>query len=185
MKDFTQLARYNKEGITRKHNVDPAKEYTKMVIVKVLYLGLIIGLPIVFSGFQWWQVLIGFFMMHWVAGFILSTIFQMAHVVEGADQPMPDVHNVIHHDWAVHQLQSTSDFARNNLFLNWYVGGLNFQVEHHLFPNISHVHYRRISYIVERTAQQFGLVYNLKPSFRTALSSHIQRLKELGRQAAA
>jgi linoleoyl-CoA desaturase len=180
VKDFTQLAMYNREGITKKHGVDPGREYLRMVIVKVLYLVVIIGAPLLLTNFVWWQVLLGFFVMHWVAGCILSTVFQMAHVVEGTEQPMPDKGGVIHHDWAVHELRTTSDFARNNLFLNWYVGGLNFQIEHHLFPNISHVHYIKIAPIVEQTAKEYGIEYNLKPTFGNALRSHIIRLKELG-----
>ena len=180
VKDFTQLAAYNKLGVTRKYNVNPTREYARMVIVKILYLIIILGLPIMLTGLTWWQVVLGFLMMHWVTGFILSTVFQMAHVVEGTEQPMPDANGVINHDWAVHELQTTSDFARNNLLLNWYVGGLNFQIEHHLFPNISHVHYKNIAPIVERTAKQFGYHYNLKPSFANALVSHTRRLKELG-----
>ena len=120
--------------------------------------------------------------MHWVGGLIMSTIFQMAHVVEGAVQPLPNAEGIIETDWAVHELRATSDFARNNLFLNWYAGGLNFQIEHHLFPNICHVHYRNIAPIVENTARQFGLIYNLKPTFAAALISHVKRLKELGKK---
>ncbi len=120
--------------------------------------------------------------MHWVGGLIMSTIFQMAHVVEGALKPLPNSDGIIETDWAVHELRATSDFARNNHLLNWYAGGLNFQIEHHLFPNICHVHYRSIAPIVENTAKQFGLMYNLKPSFTAALVSHVRRLKELGKQ---
>lgn len=180
--DFTQLSRYNKEGITEKYNISPVKVYTKMVLVKFIYLFTFIGLPILFTGYTWWQVLLGFFIVHWTAGCILSTIFQMAHVVEGAQQFRPDANGVIHADWAVHELRTTADFARNNLFLNWYIGGLNFQIEHHLFPNICHVHYRKIAPIVESTAREFNVTYNLKPSFLEALRSHIRRLKFLGKQ---
>ena len=80
-----------------------------------------------------------------------------------------------------HQLLTTSDFARNNRFITWFVGGLNFQIEHHLFPSICHIHYKNLSYIVEKTAKDFNLPYNLKPTFGDALRSHIKRLKELGR----
>ena len=86
--------------------------------------------------------------------------------------------------WAVHQLQTTANFSRDNRFLNWYVGGLNFQIEHHLFPNICHVHYRKLSEIVQETAEEFQLPYNLKPSFAHALQSHIRTLKTLGREPA-
>lgn len=180
-KDFTQLIKYNKTGITKKNGIHPVFEIIKMIVYKLIYLIVIIGLPVLLTDFTWWQVLLGFISMHLTTGCILSTVFQMAHVVEGAEQPMPNENNIIECDWAVHQLKTTSDFGRNNLFLNWYIGGLNFQIEHHLFPNICHVHYRKIAPIVEQTAHQFGLIYNLKPTFRSAFASHVRRLKELGR----
>jgi len=179
--DFTQLIEYNKSGIIRQYQLNPVFEYMKMVTVKIIYLFVFIGLPILFTSFSWWQILLGFFIMHWTAGCILSTVFQMAHVVEGAEQLLPNAEGVIDEGWAVHELRSTSDFGRNNLFLNYYIGGLNFQIEHHLFPNICHIHYRKIAPIVENTAREFNFRYNLKPSFMSALHSHIHRLKELGK----
>lgn len=181
-RDFTQLTEFNKAGLTGKHSKHPRFEYLKMVVVKIIYLFVFIGLPVLFTPYTWWQVLIGFFIMHWTAGCILSTIFQMAHVVEGAEQILPNTEGSIEVDWAVHELRTTADFARNNLFLNWYIGGLNFQIEHHLFPNICHIHYRKIAPIVEKTATEFGFNYNLKPTFIKALQSHVHRLKELGRE---
>jgi len=178
--DFPQLAKYNKMGLTRGQKLTPWIEYTKMIFRKVLYMVLILGLPLYFTSFNWWQVLIGFFIMHWVAGFILAVIFQLAHVVEGADQPKLDENGDIDNEFAIHQLLTTADFARDNWFLNWFVGGLNFQVEHHLFPTICHVHYKNLSYIVEKTAKEFNLPYNLKPSFTASFKSHVKRLKELG-----
>jgi len=184
VKDFTQLAEYNRNGLTRQMHKKPGIEYTKMLLAKLFYLSIFIGLPILLTPFTWWQVLIGFFIMHWTAGCILSTIFQLAHVVEGADQPLPDDNGIVDNDWAVHELLTTANFARKNVILNWYVGGLNFQIEHHLFPNISHVHYPDISPIVEQVATEYGLHYNVKPTFRDALKSHIRRLKALGQPAA-
>jgi linoleoyl-CoA desaturase len=151
-----------------------------MVSLKLMYLFIFIGLTIYFTDFTWWQVLIGFLVMHWTAGFILSVVFQLAHVVEGADQPLPNADGIVESDWAVHELATTSNFGRNNWLLTWYVGGLNFQIEHHLFPHICHVHYQAISPIVEKTAKEFGLNYNLKPRFRDALRSHVRMLKVLG-----
>lgn len=178
--DFTQLIRYNKSGITRQHGINPTIEYIKMVLIKIAYLFVFIGLPIMLTSFAWWQAVLFFLVIHWTAGCILSTVFQMAHVVEGATQLVPNEEGVIESEWAVHELRTTSDFARNNLLLNWYIGGLNFQIEHHLFPNICHIHYRKIAPIVEKTAKEFGFDYNVKPSFRQAFYSHVRRLKELG-----
>lgn len=178
--DLGQLMEYNKEGITKEQNRNPKLEIVKLIIAKIIYLSVIIGLPLLFTSFSWWQILLGFAIMHITAGIIMSTIFQMAHVVDGTEQPLPNAEGVIANEWAVHELHTTSDFARDNLFLNWYVGGLNFQIEHHLFPNTCHIHYRKIAPIVEQTAREFGMPYNLKPSFSNALVSHIHRLKELG-----
>jgi linoleoyl-CoA desaturase len=177
--DFKRLANYAKMGLLRAQQTDLRTELAKMAVRKVAYLVIILGLPLWLTTFSLTEVLIGFFIMHWVASIILSFIFQMAHVVEGAGQIelAPEVAS----DWHVHQLLTTSDFGRNNYFLSWYVGGLNYQIEHHLFPNICHTHYKNIAPIVQQTALEFGIPYNLKPSFRSAIASHVHRLKDLGR----
>ena len=177
--DFIRLSRYDKAGLVKSQNKTAGPEFVKMIFRKIIYLAVILGLPIWLTDFTWYQVLIGFFVMHWVASIILSFVFQMAHVVEGADQPLEN--GDLKTDWYVHQLKTTSDFARNNKILGWYVGGLNFQIEHHLFPNICHIHYPKIAPIVERTAKEFGIPYNLKSTLSDAFLSHIKRLKELGR----
>ena len=178
--DFGQLLEFNKNGITAEQNSSPKKEVVKLIITKILYGTIILGFPFLFSDFSWWQILFGFAILHFTAGIIMSTVFQMAHVVEGAVQPLPDENGVIHNEWVVHELMTTSNFAKNNFLLNWYVGGLNFQIEHHLFSNICHIHYRNISSIVEKTTHEFGLTYNTQTTFINALGSHIQRLKSLG-----
>lgn len=178
--DFSQLVKYNRAGLTARMQLRPSQEFVRMIITKLIYLAVIIGLPLWLTDFSWWQILTGFLIMHMTGGMIMSTIFQMAHVVEGADQPMPDAEGVIRKEWVVHELNTTSDFAPGNWLLNWYVGGLNFQVEHHLFSNICHVHYKKIAPIVARTANEYGYRYNLKPTFGNALASHIRMLKRLG-----
>lgn len=182
-KDFFQLHEYNKAGITRQQNAKPAIEYIKLIGIKAVYLSAIFGLPLLFSDFTWWQVLAGFVIMHCTGGIIMAVVFQMAHIVEGVDQPLPKEGN-IDNEWAIHQLQTTANFSRKSRIMNWFIGGLNFQIEHHLFPNICHIHYRKISVIVERTAVEFGLTYNVKPTLVHALASHTRMLKELGKQAA-
>ena len=176
--DFPNLFKYNRKGLLRGKQSELKMEFVKMVVRKVIYVAIVLGLPIWLTPFTWYHVLIGFLVMHWVAGMILSVVFQLAHVVEGAEQPV--VENENYRNWHIHQLKTTSDFARNNKLLGWYVGGLNFQIEHHLFPNICHIHYDKIAPIVEQTAIEFGLPYNLKPTFASALISHIKMLKVLG-----
>jgi linoleoyl-CoA desaturase len=183
--DTFQLIDFNKRGITKDKGHNPKGELFKLIVTKVLYFAVIIGLPILFLDLSWWQLLIGFMTLHITAGMIMSTVFQMAHVVEGTQQPLPDENGVIKNEWMVHQLQTTSDFGRNNYLMNWYIGGLNFQIEHHLYTNICHIHYPKIAPIVQQTAQEYGIYYNLKPTFFSALVSHRKRLKELGRSSAS
>ncbi len=181
VKDFSQLFDYRRQGITQKQQVSFGWTLTKMIVIKIVHFSIFIGLPILLTDFAWWQVIIGWFLMHWTGGFILSVIFQLAHVVEGVEQPMPDADGLIENDWVIHEMRTTANFARNNRLLNWYIGGLNFQIEHHIFPNICHIHYPKIAPIVEATAREYGVPYILKPTLWDALVSHARRLKELGR----
>jgi linoleoyl-CoA desaturase len=179
--EFFRLIKYNKAGITKQQGASPSKEMLRLLLTKTAYLLVIIGLPLIFSGFSWWLILLGFFTMHCVAGLYMSTVFQMAHLVEIAEQPVPDNEGVINNEWAVHELATTANFSRKSKFFGWMIGGLNFQIEHHLFPNICHVHYRSISPIVERTAKEFGLPYNVNRTFFSAIGSHVRLLRALGK----
>jgi len=149
---------------------------------KLLHIGLFIALPIMMHGFTEW--LIGFIIFSTVAGFILSIVFQLAHTVEHTHFPMPDEETGrMADEWAIHQIKTTANFATHNRFVSWFVGGLNFQVEHHLFPKISHVHYPRINKIVKETCKEYGVEYIEYPSVRKAIKSHINYLKEMGKAA--
>lgn len=178
--DIKQLLMYNRTGITEKHNASPTAELVKVSIVKITYLFVMLVLPVLITPFAWWQVLIGFAAMHVTTGFIMSMVFQLAHISENAVQPLPNEQGITDNEWAVHQLLTTSNFSPCNKLLNWYVGGLNFQIEHHLFPNICHIHYAKISPIIMETTAEFGISYNSKPTLKAALRSHINRLNELG-----
>ena len=171
VKDFSQLFDYRRQGITQKQNINFGWTLTKMIVIKLVHFGIFIGLPLLFTDFAWWQIVLGWFLMHWTGGFILSVIFQLAHVVEGVEQPMPDENGLVENDWVVHEMLTTA---------NWYIGGLNFQIEHHIFPNICHIHYPKIAPIVEATAKEYGIPYILKPTLWDALVSHTRKLKELG-----
>ena len=112
---------------------------------------------------------------------ILTVVFQLAHTVEGTSHPRPDANGNIENDWAIHQMNTTVNFSRNSRLLSWYVGGLNFQIEHHLFPRVCHVHYPAISGIVKETAAEYGIPYLENETFGQAVRSHIATLHRFGR----
>jgi linoleoyl-CoA desaturase len=101
-------------------------------------------------------------------------------VVEETDHPEPNEENMIDEHWAIHEMVTTNNFARKNKLLSWYIGGLNYQIEHHLFPKVCSVHYPEISKIVEKTANEFEIPYNHHETFREAVASHYRTLKKFG-----
>lgn len=170
---------YRKMGITNLSLRAFRYSLARLIASKIIYLLIIIGLP-VYLGLGWVYAITGFFLMQLTTGFILSVIFQMAHVVEGPVQAIPDAEGRIKDSLLVHQLKSSADFAKNNKLLSWYVGGLNYQTEHHLFPRICHVHYPALSKIVETTTREFNIPYNVYNTFGDALRSHLNTLRKLG-----
>ncbi|MFH6983481.1 fatty acid desaturase family protein [Marinoscillum luteum] len=183
-KDFDQLLRYHKNGLIKSQKSNAIREWSILMTTKVIYVSYIFVLPLIFTSFLWWQVIIGIVLMHYITGFILAIIFQPAHVITGSEFPLPDENHSLQDNWAIHQLRTTTNFANNSRWFTWLVGGLNFQVEHHLFPGICHVHYRKVSGIVKDTAMEFGLPYKSVGTFAKALSGHLQLLKQLGRRQA-
>jgi linoleoyl-CoA desaturase len=181
LKDFKQLITYNRSGLTSNSGHKPARETAIMIVSKVLYFAYIFALPIAL-GVAWWAVLLGFLIMHMIAGILITIIFQLAHVVEGPEHHEPNPTGTMENTWAIHQLRTTANFSKDNPFVSWFVGGLNYQIEHHLFPHICHVHYRKISSIVKDTALEFGLPYYENPRFFGAVASHFRVLRQLGRQ---
>jgi linoleoyl-CoA desaturase len=180
IKDYKQANRYQKLDLMKTQNTTYARLLTDIIISKILYFSIFLALPIYFSPIPWWGTLLCFLMMHFIAGLSLGMIFQPAHVIPSSNYPMPDDSGNIDADWAVSQLYNTANFAPGARFFSWYVGGLNYQVEHHLFPNICHVHYRKISKIVHDTAKEYNLPYFSQKTFWDALVEHAKMLKNLG-----
>jgi linoleoyl-CoA desaturase len=147
---------------------------------KLFNLFLFVGLPIYMVGFTNW--LISFVIFTCFAGLVLSLVFQLAHTVEHTAFPVPDAESgKLEDEWAVHQIKTTANFATQNKLVSWLVGGLNFQIEHHLFPKISHVHYPAISKIIKQACAEYGIHYIEYPRVRYAVASHVAFLREMGR----
>jgi linoleoyl-CoA desaturase len=177
--DFTQSYQYLKRKLSYGKFPKPATQWTKLIVSKIIYYAIWIALPL-FLGFVWWHVLIGFFIMHYTAGLILSVVFQLAHVMPNTEMPKPDEKGNMKNIWAIHQLFTTSNFAPKSWLVGFFTGGLNHQVEHHLYSNISHIHYKKIAKIVKETAHEFSLPYNEYKTFWKAVSEHYNQLKVLG-----
>jgi len=158
----------------------PRSAWLALFATKALYYGWTIILPVVVLDLAWWQFVIGFLAVHLTAGLILGVVFQLAHVVEGPEFPTPDEHGQMQDAWMIHEMRTTANFARGNPLVCWYVGGLNFQVEHHLFPKVCSIHYPAISPIVEQVAREHGVPYNEHKTLRAAIRSHYRMLRRLG-----
>jgi linoleoyl-CoA desaturase len=179
-KDMIQYFKYRKNGVNRYSKTENRSYFWKMILVKLLYMGYMFALPLLVQDYSLGLIIGGFLLTHAIGGLVLGVVFQLAHSVLEADFPLPNSANIIEDDWAMHQMRTTVNFARENKLLSWYVGGLNFQVEHHLFPNICHVHYPEVSKIVEETAKEFNVPYLCSNTIGGALSSHVRMLKKFG-----
>ena len=169
-------------GTCGPHRIPRPRGWDLVVFVagKAASVTLLLGLPMLWH--PWWVVLLFYAAVTGMIGVILSVVFQLAHCVEEADFPMPDPQTLrMENAWALHQVETTVDFARSSWGLTWLLGGLNFQIEHHLFPKICHVHYPVIAPIVEATCKEFGVRYAVHPSFWGGIRSHYRWLRRLGR----
>ncbi len=185
IKDFRQIYDYHKLDLLKKEKKTLKSAMIEVSIYKILYYALIMGVPIFVMGAPWHLVVIGFVMMHFVAGILLSAIFQLAHVMEECDFPNPDDNRKMQNNWAVHQLYTTANFSAKSRIMSWFIGGLNRQIEHHLFPHICHIHYKKIAPIVKQTAKEYNLPYYEQKTFITALMDHTRMLFKMGQNKAA
>jgi linoleoyl-CoA desaturase len=183
--DFYQIWK----GRIGQHKIPRPKGKDLVVFItgKVVFASLAFVIPMLLH--PWWAVLSVYVGAAFVSGVVLSVVFQLAHCVGEANFPVPVLGpngaERMQTDWAVHQVQTTVDFARSNRILCWFLGGLNFQVEHHLFHKICHVHYPALSKLVEQTCREFGITYNEHKTFVSAVGSHFRWLVEMGRPVLA
>jgi linoleoyl-CoA desaturase len=177
-KDFITF--FRKQIGNYEHKSHPVREYVILIISKAAYAVLFLVLPLIYSGAPWWLVVSGFLLLHFIQGLTLAVVFQLAHVVEGAMFPKPDESGNMEENWTVHQLRTTANFSRKSFLAYWFFGGLNFQVEHHLFPEICHIHYPAIAPIVKSTAEEFGFEYQEYKTMWQAIRSHTRMLRIFG-----
>jgi linoleoyl-CoA desaturase len=147
---------------------------------KLIYVAIFLVVPMLKIGVL--PTLAGYAIMSAVCGLTLGIIFQLAHVIEGtsvhsvSDEPVRQMD-----DWTIHQLSTTANFSTRSKVISWFAGGLNFQVEHHLFPRISHIHYPALNKVVKEVCAEYDVKYMEYPTFFQALRSHVAYLKLVGR----
>ncbi|MEM9329046.1 MAG: acyl-CoA desaturase, partial [Bacteroidota bacterium] len=183
VRDFVRMKQYRKMGFYEKP-YEYQKKFMVTLMWKVIYFGFSLVLPMVMLAQPWWIVLLAFLSMHFITGSIISIVFETAHITPSAEYPQPDKDGNIDDHWYVHQLVTTCNFAPKGRLFSWCIGGLNYQIEHHLMPNVSHVHYRGLSKMVRDTAEKHGLPYYTHRTFADAVKAHLQKLKDLGQPAA-
>lgn len=179
---FQDFEKYfsGKMGPQAEKKTMPLREHVIFWVTKIGYAAVYFVIPIVTVG--WFTAVIGWLVVGVSCGFCLAVVFQLAHVVEATQFPVADEQSgKIEQEWMVHQLSTTANFATGNRLVSWLLGGLNFQVEHHLFPRISHVHYPAINKLVKDTCQEFGVTYLEHRTMGQAFVSHLRHIYRLGR----
>lgn len=179
-KDFELVFRYKKKNLLKAQGLTLGKGLLHIVFHKVWYLIMIVAIPIFTMPIAWMHVVLGFLLMHFISGFILAMVFQPAHITENTSFYKVDENSSVENNWAIHQMHTTSNYGNGSLLFSWFIGGINFQIEHHLFPNICHIHYPQISKIVKATAEEYNVPYYSHKTFLDALRSHFTVINKLG-----
>jgi linoleoyl-CoA desaturase len=180
-KDFEQYSRYSKQGLYQRMGRSNRQALIEIWVIKLLYWPTTLLLPIYASQFGYGHTIAGFFMHHFISGIILALATQPAHVGEDMEYfASTDNNGNMENSWAIHQIKTTANFAEKSPLITWCFGGLNYQIEHHLFPTVCHVHYPEISKIVRATCAEFNLPYKSHRTFFDALVSHYGQLRRLG-----
>jgi len=183
-KDYMQVVHYKHRNLLVLQKVSLTQAIFRITLYKIGYYSYILLLTLLFSGMPWYYVLYGYLLMHITAGLFLSCIFQPAHIMASSRFALPIEiagKKQMEDSWAIHEVANTTDFAHYNRFLTWFTGGLNFQIEHHLFVSVCHVHYPKIAKIVKSATDKFGIPYHIESSFFRAIAGHFKMLKLLGR----
>lgn len=180
IKDYKKFFQHQLGGHFRKSF--PKKEMFRLFAYKAFYYFMFLALPIMVIDLAWYWVIFGFIASHLLEGFTVAVIFMLAHIIEGTSFPEPEENGKLNMPWADLQMHTTANFAIKNRVVNYLFGGLNFQIEHHLFPKVCHVHYPKISQIVKETAKDHNLPYIEHQTFFGAIGSHIRFLKKYGRE---
>ena len=157
--------------------------WVQFIGAKALFFAMAFVIPVLVH--RSWTVIPFYIATVFTAGIVVSVVFQLAHCVEEAEFVLPQETSVVENAWAIHQIETTVNFSRHSKVQTWLLGGLNFQVEHHLFPRICHVNYPQISKLVEETCREYGVVYRQHSTFRLGLLSHYRWLRQMGTATAA
>ncbi|MCE7991058.1 MAG: acyl-CoA desaturase [Roseivirga sp.] len=182
IKDYKKFFQHQLGGHFRKSF--PKKEMFRLFAYKAFYYFMFLVLPVLVIDLAWYWIILGFIASHLLEGFTVAVIFMLAHIIEGTKFPEPEENGKLNMPWADLQMHTTANFAIKNRVVNYLFGGLNFQIEHHLFPKVCHVHYPKISQIVKETAKDHNLPYIEHQTFFGAIGSHIRFLKKYGREQA-
>ena len=180
VKDFQQLLRYNQMGLLKEQGLSFKASMVELLLVKLFYLIITLILPMIILPIEPSLVFLSFFTMHYISGLIFAYIFQPAHILEEVDFYKVDNKGSVENNWAIHEMRTTANYANGSTIFAWFIGGLNHQVEHHLFPHVCHVHYKDISKIVKATAEQYDVPYHSHRTFLAAVKSHLTLMNELG-----
>jgi linoleoyl-CoA desaturase len=152
-----------------------------LLVGRMIFFGWAVVAPLLV--YPWWMVAVGYAAVTIALSFMMTVTFQLAHCVEEASFASPEELIVgKRRSWAVHEIESTVNFCPRNPILTWFLGGLNFQIEHHLFPRVPHTLYPRIAEVVRETCAEYGVRYTVHPNLWRALRSHCTHLYHMGQR---
>lgn len=160
----------------------PPREYATFILLKLFYLAINIVLPLAFIRLPWWQIAAGYVAVNALVSLVFVVLLVGTHFSTEASFPLADADGRLPTSWAAHALETALNWSPESRIAFYLTGGGNCHAAHHLFPRVSHSHYRALSRIIEDTAREHGLKFH-RMSFPGMIASHFAHLKRLGRDA--
>ena len=177
--DLAALAGASRHSRTSRHSRWSGA--TVAVFTKLGFFAVMLGLPMLNHPF--WVAAVMTLSTMFAVGFLLGVVFQSAHIVEGAE--FAETGSRPPYQWHEWQVRSSLDFSHGSgplsRLLRWYIGGLDHQTEHHLFPRVPHTAYPLIAPVVSAVCAEYQIPRNVQPSFHSAVASHFRHIRAMGR----
>jgi linoleoyl-CoA desaturase len=177
--DFVYL--FKKRLANMKDIHHPPIQYVIFALCKLFYVGAVLAVPICVLPLPWQQTLLGYLAMQAVASLLFVFLLIGTHFSDATEFPAVDAHGSLARTWAMHNLATACDWAPHSRVAHFFVGGVNAHASHHLFPAVSHAHYRALARIIEDTAAEYGVKYN-KLTLGGIVRSHFRFLRAMGRR---
>jgi linoleoyl-CoA desaturase len=134
------------------------RDIVRQVSAKLTHFAVFIGIPLTL--YPTGSVLLAYLYVYLIGSLGIALIFQVTHVNTMVEFPSVDKTHLLKKDWYEHQIATAINYAPESQLALFLTGGVNLQIEHHLFPDIPANRYAEVGEKVKEITEKYGQNYN-------------------------